>query len=431
MGEMLRISLYFNLLRNGIKDNKSRVIFILHQNELRRYIMTNNEIASKGQEYVMNTYGRFAIAPVKGKGSYLWDANGKQYLDFVGGIAVCILGHCNDQLITALQEQSHQLWHVSNLYWIKPQVDLAEKLVNVSGLDKTFFCNSGAEANEGAIKLARKYFYRKKEDRNEIIVFKDSFHGRTLATLTATGQDKYHEGFAPLPAGFYYAEFNNLTTVEQLVNDNTCAIMVEPVQGEGGITPADQNFLLGLRRICDREGILLIFDEVQSGMGRTGKVFAYQNYGVVPDIVTMAKGLGGGIPIGAMLASEKAAQGFAPGDHASTFGGNPLVTAAANKVMDIITTEGFLEQVTKTGEYLVQSLKGIKDNRIIEVRGRGLMLGIEFDRDIKDLVNICMQKGLLVLGAGNQVLRMVPPLTINETEVNQAVNILKEALKDW
>jgi acetylornithine/N-succinyldiaminopimelate aminotransferase len=393
--------------------------------------MTNNEIATKGQEYVMNTYGRFPMAPVKGKGSYLWDANGKQYLDFVGGIAVCILGHCNEQLNTTLQEQSRQLWHVSNLYWIKPQVDLAEKLVKASGLDKAFFCNSGAEANEGAIKLARKYFYRQKEERNEIIVFKNSFHGRTLATLTATGQDKYHEGFAPLPAGFHYAEFNNLPSVEQLVNDTTCAIMVEPVQGEGGIRPADFNFLQGLRKICNREGILLIFDEVQCGMGRTGKVFAYQTYGVVPDIVTLAKGLGGGIPIGAMLASEKAASGFAPGDHASTFGGNPLVTAVANQVMDIITGEGFLEQVTKMGDYLVRSLQAINDSRLVEVRGRGLMLGIEFNQDIKDLVNICMQKGLLVLGAGNRVLRMVPPLTINETEVNQAVNILKEALKEW
>lgn len=394
--------------------------------------MTNNEIAGKGQEFVMNNYGRFAIAPVKGKGSYLWDANNKQYLDFVGGIAVCILGHCHDELITVLQEQSRQLWHVSNLYWIKSQVDLAEKLVNNSGLGKVFFCNSGAEANEAAIKLARKYFYRQNEGhKNEIIVFKDSFHGRTLATLAATGQDKYHVGFAPLPEGFHYAEFNNLPSVEQLINENTCAIMVEPVQGEGGIKPAEHNFLRGLRQICDREGILLICDEVQCGMGRTGKLFAYQTYGVVPDIVTMAKGLGGGIPIGAMMANNKTASGFAPGDHACTFGGNPLSTAVGNKVMDIVTGEGFLDRVNDLGKYLTQALQGIKDSRIVNVRGRGLMLGIEFDSDIKDLVNICMQKGLLVLGAGNRVLRMVPPLTINETEINQAVNILKEALKDW
>ncbi|MGI5912375.1 MAG: aspartate aminotransferase family protein [Syntrophomonadaceae bacterium] len=394
--------------------------------------MTNYEIAVKGEEYVMNTYGRFPIAPVKGKGSYLWDANGKQYLDFVGGIAVCILGHCHEQLITALQEQSQQLWHVSNLYWIKPQVDLAEKLVKVSGLGKAFFCNSGAEANEAAIKLARKYFYRQQAlSKNEIIAFKDSFHGRTLATLTATGQEKYHEGFAPLPAGFQYAEFNNLGSVEQLINEHTCAIMVEPVQGEGGIKPAERNFLQGLRKICDRKGLLLIFDEVQCGMGRTGKFFAYQNFGVIPDIVTIAKGLGGGIPIGAMLASNKAAQGFAPGDHASTFGGNPMVTAISNKVVEIVTSPGFLDQVTKIANYLTQQLQVIDDSRIINVRGCGLMLGIEFDREIKDLINTCIKKGLLVAGAGNRVLRMVPPLTINKTEVNQAVGVLKEALKDW
>jgi len=394
--------------------------------------MTNNEIAGKGQEYVLNNYGRFPIAPVKGKGSYLWDASGKQYLDFVGGIAVCILGHCHDELIQVLQEQSKQLWHVSNLYWIKSQVDLAEKLVNNSGLGKVFFCNSGAEANEAAIKLARKYFYRQKQEhKNEIIVFNDSFHGRTLGTLAATGQEKYRLGFAPLPAGFKYADFNNLSSVGQLINENTCAIMVEPVQGEGGIKPAEPKFLKGLRQICDQKEILLICDEVQCGMGRTGKLFAYQTYEVLPDIVTMAKGLGGGIPIGAMIASDKAASGFAPGDHACTFGGNPLSTAVGNRVMDIVTGEGFLDRVNDLGNYLTQTLQGIDDSRIVNIRGRGLMLGIEFNNDVKELVSICMQKGLLVLGAGNRVLRMVPPLTINETEINQAVNILKEALKDW
>lgn len=394
--------------------------------------MTNNEIASQGQEFVMNTYGRFPIAPIKGKGSYLWDANGKQYLDFVGGIAVCILGHCHDQLINALEKQSRQLWHVSNLYWIKPQVDLAQKLVKVSGLGKAFFCNSGAEANEAAIKLARKYFYRQKEgSKNEIIVFKSSFHGRTLATLTATGQEKYHEGFAPLPAGFKYAEFNNLASVKELVDDKTCAIMVEPVQGEGGIKPAERSFLQGLRRICDQEGILLIFDEVQCGMGRTGQFFAYQTLGAVPDIVTLAKGLGGGIPIGAMIASNKAAQGFAPGDHASTFGGNPLATAVANQVVDIVTAPGFLEHVNSIAAYLLKALQDISEPRIVNIRGCGLMLGIEFDTDVKELINICVNKGLLVAGAGNRVVRLVPPLTINETEVNQAINILKQALMEW
>jgi len=394
--------------------------------------MTNNDIAKKGQQYVMNTYGRFPIAPVKGKGSYLWDANGKQYLDFVGGIAVCILGHSNNELVKALEEQSKKLWHVSNLYWIQPQVEAAEKLVKHSGLDKAFFCNSGAEANEAAIKLARKYFYRQNQgNRNEIVVFKDSFHGRTLATIAATGQTKYQEGFAPLPGGFTYAEFNNLDSAQAAVNEHTCAILVEPVQGEGGIKPADPAFLKGLRKLCDKEGILLIFDEVQCGMGRTGTLFAFQQYDVKPDIITMAKGLGGGFPIGAMLANEKTAAGFAPGDHASTFGGNPLATAVACRILDIVGSEGFLSRMVKTADYLQSELKKIDDSRISEIRGKGLMLGIEFNCEIKELIAICLQKGLLLLSAGTNVVRLVPPLTVNETEINQAVAILKEALKEW
>ncbi|KUG04206.1 acetylornithine aminotransferase [hydrocarbon metagenome] len=394
--------------------------------------MTNDDIAKKGQHYVMNTYGRFPIAPIKGKGSHLWDADGKQYLDFVGGIAVCILGHCNDELIKALEEQSRQLWHVSNLYWIKPQVEAAEKLVRESGLDKAFFCNSGAEANEAAIKLARKYFYRKQEaSRNEIIVFKDSFHGRTLAAVTATGQTKYQEGFAPLPGGFLYAEFNNLSSVERLVNEKTCAVLVEPVQGEGGIKPADPLFLAGLRKLCDEEGILLIFDEVQCGMGRTGSLFAFQQYHIKPDIMTLAKGLGGGFPIGAMVANEKASSGFAPGDHASTFGGNLLATAAANRVLDILCAGSFMQQVVQNSEYLKSELAKITDQRIIETRGIGFMLGMEFNCEIKGLVDTCLQKGLLLVGAGPKVLRFVPPLTVSEAEIDQAINILKEALKEW
>jgi len=394
--------------------------------------MTNNDIVKKGQEYVMNTYGRFPIALVKGKGSYVWDASGKQYLDFVAGIAVCVLGHSNDDLNKVLQEQARDLWHVSNLYWIKSQVEVAEKLVNESGLDKVFFCNSGAEANEAAIKLARKCFYRQKDgNKNHIIVFKESFHGRTLATVAATGQPKYQEGFAPLPEGFEYAEFNNLPSVKQVLNEDTCAILVEPVQGEGGIRPAQLEFLRGLRKICDQEGLLLIFDEVQCGMGRTGKFFASQAYGVKPDILTMAKGLGGGFPIGAMLATEKAAGGFAPGDHASTFGGNPLAAAVANHVVETVASKDFLEKVNTMGCYLAEALKKVSDNRIIEIRGKGLMLGVEFNIEVKELIEICMKKGLLLVGAGPRVIRFVPPLTVNETEINKAVNILKDALKEW
>lgn len=394
--------------------------------------MTNNEYMGKGSQFVMNTYGRFPIALVKGKGTYVWDANGKQYLDFVSGIAVCSLGHCHEELIKVIKEQANSLWHVSNLYWNKPQVELAEKLVNASGLGKAFFCNSGAEANEAAIKLARKYFYRKKQaGRYQIISFKDSFHGRTMGALAATGQDKYHTGFNPLLDGFLYADYNDLGSVEGVINDHTCAIMVEPIQGEGGIKPAQLEFLRGLRKICDREGILLIFDEVQTGLGRTGKLFAHEHFGVKPDILTLAKALGGGIPIGAMLANDKTASGFAPGDHASTFGGNPLATAVASKVLDIINQPDFLDNVLKMGNYLAEAIQDIGDSRVVAIRGRGLMIGIEFEHEVKDLINLCVKKGLLLVGAGTNVVRLVPPLNINEVEVKQGVNIFKEALREW
>ena len=394
--------------------------------------MSNQSIVKQGQQYVMNTYSRFPIALVRGAGSYVWDADGKQYLDFLGGIAVCILGHCDPGMQTVLTEQAARLWHVSNLYWIQPQAELAEKLTRLSGLGKAFFCNSGAEANEAALKLARKYHYRRgQSQRHQFIVFNDSFHGRTLATVTATGQKKYQEGFAPLPAGFEYADYNDLESVRCLINDQTAAILLEPVQGEGGIHPGQPEFLTAIRNLCDHEDILLIFDEVQCGMGRTGAFLAYQSYGVTPDIVTIAKGLGGGFPMGAMLASDKAAAGFAPGDHASTFGGNPLATAVANYVVDVVSSSPFLENVASMGAYLRQGLNKIDDKRIMEVRGSGLMLGVEFDREIRDLVEICMNMGLLLLGAGPQVLRFVPPLNITAAEIDQALAILRGALKEW
>ena len=394
--------------------------------------MTNQEWMNRGQEVLMNNYGRFPIAMVKGKGSYVWDANNKQYLDMVGGIATCSLGHCPEAVLTVLKNQAQTLWHVSNLYWIPPQVELAEKLTASSGLDKAFFCNSGAEANEAAIKLARKYFYRKKQaNKTEIIAFEHSFHGRTMGALTATGQTKYHEGFGPLVPGFKYVEYNNLPAVEQAITDNTCAIIVEPIQGEGGIHPADPTFLRSLRRICDQAGILLIFDEVQCGIGRTGTLFAYQQYGVTPHILTLAKGLGSGFPIGAMLATAEVATGFAPGDHAATFGGNPLATAVANQVIDIINQEEFLKGVKEKGQQLREGIQKINEPRIKEIRGRGLLIGVEFTAEVKELINICMKKGLLVVGAGPHVVRFVPPLTINQTEINQALAIFRDALQDW
>ncbi|HPF43582.1 MAG TPA: aspartate aminotransferase family protein [Syntrophomonadaceae bacterium] len=394
--------------------------------------MTNNSIAETGQQYIMNTYGRFPISLVRGKGTYVWDADNKQYLDFVGGIAACSLGHSNENLIQVLTEQAKTLWHVSNLYWIEPQVQLAEKLTAATGMDKAFFCNSGAEANEAAIKLARKYFYgQNQSNKNEIITFKNSFHGRTLATVTATGQTKYQKGFAPLAPGFVYADYNDLPSVEAAVNENTAAILVEVIQGEGGVIPADISFLRGLRQLCDQNELLLIIDEVQTGVGRTGKFLACQLYGIKPDIVTLAKGLGGGIPIGACLAVDKVAAAFEPGNHASTFGGNPLVTAVACKVTEIVSKEGFLKQVEKMGDYLGEKLLALKDPRIVQFRSRGLIQGLEFEREVKDLVGICMKKGLLLVNAGPNVLRFVPPLTVNEIEINGAAAILKQALQEW
>lgn len=391
--------------------------------------MSNVDIAAQGQQYIMNTYGRYSLSFVRGQGGLLWDADGKAYLDFVGGIAVCILGHCHPELVAVIKKQAETLWHISNLYWIEPQVKAAAKLVEGSGLDKVFFCNSGAEAVEAAIKLSRKYFYRQGQPRrNHIISFLQSFHGRTLAAVTATGQLKYQEGFAPLPEGFQYAEFNNLDSVKALINEETAAVLVEPVQGEGGIRPARADFLKGLRDLCDREGILLIFDEVQCGMARTGSLFAYQNYGIKPDIVSIAKGLGGGFPIGAMLSTDRAASGFAPGDHASTFGGNLLATAVAEQVLKIISARPFLDRVGQAGQYLMNKLQGISDSRIVEIRGQGLMVGIEMSVEVADIINRCMSKGLLLVGAGPKVVRMVPPLTVSDDEIEQAVAIFAQVL---
>lgn len=394
--------------------------------------MSNQSIVETGQQYIMNTYGRFPISLVRGKGTYVWDADNKQYLDFVGGIATCCLGHCNDILIEVLNEQAKKLWHVSNLYWIKPQVELGEKLAMATGMDKAFFCNSGAEANETAIKLTRKYFYERGESKKyEIISFTNSFHGRTLGSLSATGQTKYQQGFEPMTKGFVYAPYNDLPATEAAITENTAAILVEAIQGEGGVIPADISFLRGLRQLCDREELLLIVDEVQTGIGRTGKFLASQLYDIKPDIVTLAKGLGGGMPIGACLAVDKVADAFKPGNHASTFGGNPLVSAVAGKVTEIVSGEGFLKHVEKMGEYLSEKLLNLSDPRIIQFRSRGLIQGLEFDREVKELVDLCIKKGLLIINAGPNVLRFVPPLTINEIEINGAAAVLQQALQEW
>lgn len=388
------------------------------------------------KKYIINTYNRQPDTPllVRGKGTIAWDESGKEYLDFVGGIAVNALGHAYPPVVNAAWEQMNKVIHASNLYYTEPQVKLAKFLVENSAADKVFFCNSGAEANEAAIKLARKYtkLYVNPE-KYEIITALNSFHGRTLATITATGQEKFQKGFEPLPSGFRYGRFNDLESFKSQVNDSTCAIMVEPVQGEGGVIVADEDFLVGLRRICDEQNLLLIFDEVQSGMGRTAKLFAYEHYGVNPDIFTLAKALGGGFPIGAMLCSEKVAAGFSPGDHASTFGGNPVVCAAALVVLQEITRDGFLQNAGARGIYFRERLEVLQDsyiNRVVEIRGKGLIIGMELKKDARKIQQSCREKGLLLNCIGEKTLRFLPPLNVSKEEIDRAVDVLQAAFME-
>lgn len=390
--------------------------------------MSNQMIKEMGEQYVMNTYGRLPLALVKGEGCYVFDKEDNAYLDFVAGIAVNSLGHGHPALIKALNEQINQLIHVSNLYWIENQVKLAKMLVENSCFDKVFFANSGAEANEGAIKLARKYAAEHLgKDKFEIITMNQSFHGRTLATLTATGQDKYHQDYHPLPIGFKYVPFNDFKALENAIGEHTCGIMLEPIQGEGGVHPANPSYLKKVRMLCDELGLLLIFDEVQTGVGRSGKLFAYEIYGVEPDVMTLAKGLGGGVPIGALLAKNKVANSFKPGDHASTFGGNPLAAAAGIAVLETIFNENLLEQVEKMSGYFIKKLTDLKNLHpgfIKEIRGKGLLLGVELDRCVGEVVSLCREKGLLINGLGDKVLRFLPPLVVTEKEIDEAVEIL-------
>ena len=323
--------------------------------------MTTNEVFEESRKYIMNTYKRLPLFIVKGRGNRVYDAEGKEYLDFVSGLAVNNIGHCNPRVTVAFQKQAQRLVHTSNLFYTEPQVKLAKLLVENSFADKVFFCNSGAEANEAAIKLIRKYSSGKETGRYEIITALNSFHGRTMATLTATGQDKFHKGFEPLVPGFSYVPFNDIAAVEKAINDKTAAVMIEPIQGEGGVNIPDRDYLKRLREICDFNGILLALDEVQTGIGRTGKLFAYQHTGIEPDIMTLAKGLGGGLPIGAMLAKDHVASAFTPGTHASTFGGTPLVCSAAVEVMKILTEdEIILDNCRRMGSYLVDELNNLK-----------------------------------------------------------------------
>lgn len=383
----------------------------------------------------MRTYRRFPVVLRKGRGIRVWGADGKEYLDFLGGIAVNVLGHCHPKVVVAIQKQAQRLIHVSNYYHIEPQINLARLLVMNSFADKAFFCNSGAEANEAAIKLARKYAKEHLgHGRFEVITAINSFHGRTLATVTATGQEKYQKGFEPLVPGFAHVPFNNIDALLAAINDHTCAIMLEPVQAEGGIRVPSEDYLLKVRQACDDHGLLLILDEVHTGMGRTGKLFAYEHSGITPDIMTLAKGLGGGVPIGAMLATEKVSSAFQPGSHASTFGGNPLVCAAAIATIETIIEDGFvLDHCNRMGAYFVKKLGDLKEyyrQKIIEVRGKGLLLGIELTSDVTPVVTACMERGVLVgsAGAGN-VLRFSPPLIVEEKDIDRVIDILEEVLE--
>ncbi len=395
--------------------------------------MNSAEIIEAGDRWVMKTYGRIPLALVRGEGARVWDADGREYLDFVSGLAVNSLGHCHPAVVRAIAEQAGTLMHVSNLYYIEPQVRLAALLAQNSCGDKVFFCNSGAEANEAAIKLARKYAkVSGSPDRYEIITALKSFHGRTLATITATGQAKYQQGFEPLPAGFRYVPLNDPAALREAVGPNTCAVMLEPIQGEGGINEADPAYLDEVKRLCSEKGLLLIFDEVQCGLGRTGKFLAHQHYGVEPDIITLAKALGGGFPIGAMVAREEVAAAFAPGDHASTFGGNPLACAAGLAAVDQLVNHGVTGNAARVGAYFKEKLLEMKGRFpvISDVRGKGLMLGMELSADGREMVNGCQQKGLLINCVNNNVIRFLPPLIISRADVDRAVGIISQVIEE-
>jgi acetylornithine/N-succinyldiaminopimelate aminotransferase len=379
----------------------------------------------------MPTYGRIDIAFERGEGSYLYSTDGRRFLDFATGIATNSLGHAHPHLVAKVQEQAGKLWHVSNLYNIPGQQQFADRLVANSFADTCFFCNSGAEAMEGALKVARKYhFVNGNPEREEMVCATGSFHGRTLATLSAGDNEKYREGFGPRPDGFKHVAFGNLNEMRAAMSDKTAAIVVEPIQGEGGINPASDDYLRALREIADEFGALLVFDEVQCGMGRTGNLFAYEIAGVAPDVMALAKGLGSGFPVGAVLASEKGASGMSPGTHGSTYGGNPLAMAAGNAVLDVMLEPGFLATVTKNGAYLREALEGVakRHSKVIEsVRGVGLMQGMKCVVNNLDLMTATRDAGLLTVVAGDNVLRILPPLTVRKSEIDEAIGLLDTA----
>lgn len=393
--------------------------------------MNKQEYIDQAEKVLFHTYNRYKIVLDKADGVYLYDTDGKKYLDFAAGIAVYAFGYGNKELNDAMKEQIDKLIHTSNLYYNVPSIEAATKLTKISGMDRVFFTNSGTEAIEGAIKLARKYAYNKdgKTD-HEIIAMNHSFHGRSLGALSVTGNAKYQEAFKPLIGGVKFAEYNNLDSIKSLVNDKTCAIILEIVQGEGGIYPATDEFIKGIRKICDEKDIVMICDEIQCGLGRTGRMFAYENYGIKPDVITVAKALGCGVPVGAFLAIDKVASAMVPGDHGTTYGGNPFATAAVNKVMDMFANPEVLKHVNEVSSYLEKRLDElIKKHDCIEARrGKGLMQGLVLNKPIGEIILKAHEKGLIIISAGTNVLRMVPPLIITNENVDEMIDILDSIL---
>jgi len=399
--------------------------------------MKTSEIIAWEEKYIVPTYVRPPVVFTHGKGAYLFDDQGQRYLDFSSGIAVTALGHSDDEWLATVAEQAGRLTHVSNLYYTLPQIKLARRLVENSFADRVFFSNSGSEANETALKFARKYARKfvtsyKKGDtfsKTGIVAFSDSFHGRSMGALSTTYKKKYRQPFAPLVPGVTFADFNDLASAAQAINQDICAVIVEPVQGEGGVNPAGPGFLQGLRALCDENNALLIFDEVQCGLGRCGKLWAYETYGVTPDMMTLAKPLAGGLPIGATLVSEEIAQVMKPGDHGSTFGGGPLVCSAANVIFDRVNQPQFLAHVRESGAYFVDRLRALESSQIVTIRGAGLLIGVELRCDVAPLVTAAREQGLLVINAGENVLRLCPPLNVTPAEIDQAVGILERCLE--
>lgn len=398
-------------------------------------IMTKmQEYMEQGEEYILKTYNRYPLVLEKGDGVYLYDMDGKRYLDFAAGIAVFALGYNNKEYNEALKNQIDKILHTSNLYYNRPAIDAAKKIVQTSGMSKVFFTNSGTEAIEGALKVARKYAYLKDPSKDyEFIAMNHSFHGRSQGALSVTGNAHYQDGFVPVEMRAVFADFNDLSDVESKITDKTCGIICEVVQGEGGIYPAEKEFLEGLRKMCDEKDILLIFDEVQCGMGRCGSLYAHDLYGVKPDVLALAKALGCGVPVGAFVTNEKASHALVPGDHGTTYGGNPFATAAVCEVFRQFEQKGIVEHVKKVGEYLYEKLEELRGEFpvITDHRGIGLMQGLEFKKPVGDLINKALNKGLIIISAGSNILRFVPPLVIEKKDVDEMTAILKEAISEW